>query len=359
MIDELKDLGHIECRAYTDRIPDLTDINPELCYISWDITLTTDKNLNAVKDIFIFIEDDSELNISEVKEKQKDLEITAGRNPIGRLLKDPDSSKKKVLPKKTEKPASIRVGSDKLDSLVNLVGELIISQARLARISGENEIPGLRAVSEEIENLTAELRENTMKLRMIPIGDTFDRFQRLIRDLSNELHKDVKLKTAGGNTELDKNIMEHLHDPLVHLIRNCMDHGIEPIKQRRNAGKPETGSIIMKASYSGAYVLIEITDDGAGMDLNKLKETAIKKGILQEGNKLTETEIYNLIFEPGFSTAERITGLSGRGVGMDIVKRVIDSLDGSIMISTKKGKGTTITLKIPLTLAIKIGRAHV
>ncbi|NOY07998.1 MAG: chemotaxis protein CheA [Spirochaetes bacterium] len=352
MIDELKDLGHIECRAYTDKIPDFADINPELCYISWDITLTTDKNLNALKDVFIFIEDDSELNISVVKEKQKDLNITADKNPTGRLLKGSDSSKKKVIPKRTEKPASIRVSSDKLDNLVNLVGELIISQARLDRISRENEIPGLRTVSEEIENLTAELRENTMKLRMIPIGDTFDRFQRLVRDLSNELHKDVKLKTIGGNTELDKNIMEHLHDPLVHLIRNCMDHGIEPPEQRKNAGKPETGSIILKASYSGAYVLIEVSDDGAGMDLKKLKESAVKKGIIPEENKLSETEIYDLIFEPGFSTAGRITGLSGRGVGMDIVKRVIDSLDGSIMISTEKGKGTTITLKIPLTLAI-------
>ena len=257
-----------------------------------------------------------------------------------------------------------RVPAARLDALVNLVGEMSTVQARLSQTVSSMDHAGLHSIAEEVERLTAELRDNTMSIRMLPIGTTFSKFKRLVRDLSGELGKDIVLVTEGGETELDKTVIERLNDPLVHLIRNCIDHGIESPGVREAAGKPRQGTVQLSAMHSGASVLIRVTDDGAGLDADSIKSRALEKGLITAEAELSENELFSLIFAPGFSTAKQITSVSGRGVGMDVVKRSIDSLRGSIDVSSQKGIGTTITLKLPLTLAIidgllvKVGDGH-
>jgi two-component system chemotaxis sensor kinase CheA len=252
-----------------------------------------------------------------------------------------------------ERVAGIRVPVDRLDKLVNLVGELVTVQASLSQtVSLIEEHAGLLSISEEVERLTAELRDNTMSIRMLPIGTTFTNFKRLVRDLSNELGKEVTLLTEGADTELDKTVIDRLNDPLVHLIRNSIDHGIEMPHIRQAAGKPRGGTIHLSAEHSGASVLIRIRDDGAGLDAAAIRRKAEERGLIHTGTELSEKETFALIFVPGFSTARKITEISGRGVGMDVLKRNIDALRGSIDITSRKGEGTTVTLKLPLTLAI-------
>jgi two-component system chemotaxis sensor kinase CheA len=248
--------------------------------------------------------------------------------------------------------SSIRVATAKLDSLVDLVGELVTVQARLTQTARDADLPLLASIAEEVERLTASLRDTTMNIRMLPIGTTFSKFQRLVRDLSSELGKEIELTTDGAETELDKTVIEQLSDPLVHIIRNCIDHGIERPNVRAAAGKPKQGTIHLAAIHSGAHVLIRVHDDGAGLDADAIRAKAVKKGLLQPDATPTEQELFELILAPGFSTAQRVTGVSGRGVGMDVVKKAIDGLRGSIEIASAKNAGTTITLKLPLTLAI-------
>jgi two-component system chemotaxis sensor kinase CheA len=248
--------------------------------------------------------------------------------------------------------ATIRVAADKLDKLVDLVGELVTVQARLTQKANTSNAPELLVISEEVERLTEELRDNTMSIRMVPIGATFSKFKRLVRDLSQSLQKEIELSTEGAETELDKTVIEQLNDPLVHIIRNSIDHGIESPNEREAAGKPREGMLHLSARHSGANVLVEISDDGNGLDSELIRSKAVERGIIQSDAALSEKEIFNLIFEPGFSTAKKVTGVSGRGVGMDVVKRTIDLLRGSVEIMSEKGTGTTITLKLPLTLSI-------
>jgi len=352
LLNELGELGRMKCRVHTGAIPDFAELNPENCYLSWSIELTTDRGINAVKDVFIFTEGDSEIKIREGKEKPV---LTPAPLPVSTSV----TASTAISPAHTapapapgDAQQSIRVNSDKLDSLVNLVGEMIIAQARFLNISKRYKLTDLMNTAEEMDSLLSELRETVMKLRMIPIKELFGKYKRLVRDLSDELNKKAELITIGEDTELDKNIIERLQDPLMHIIRNSIDHGIETPEKRKAAGKKETGSIILKASYSGAYVLIEIEDDGAGIDKNKIIKTALGKGIISSANNMDNEKIYSLIFRPGFSTADRVTNLSGRGVGMDVVKKVIESMGGSVSIASSPGTGTSITLKIPLTLAI-------
>jgi two-component system chemotaxis sensor kinase CheA len=392
LIDELRRLGECHILAHTGTIPELKSLDPEKCYTAWHILLTTNKGVNSIKDVFIFVEDDSELSIEIIEEEKKpgidnepkklgemlvergDLapekldQILEEKKPIGEILVDAGlvTTEKVELAlveqqhiKETqekrqsiERAASIRVASDKLDSLVDLVGEMVTVQARLSQTTSQVENAVLLAIAEEVERLTAELRDTAMSMRMVPIGTTFNKFRRLIRDLSGKLGKDVTLTTEGADTELDKTVIERLNDPMIHLIRNCMDHGIEMPAEREKLGKAPTGTIHLRAAHSGAYVLIEIFDDGGGLNREKILAKAVEKGLATRENELSDKEIYNLLFAPGFSTAEKVTDLSGRGVGMDVVKRIIDSLGGNIEINSIKDKGTTITLKIPLTLAI-------
>ncbi|MGM0673740.1 MAG: chemotaxis protein CheA, partial [Spirochaetota bacterium] len=260
--------------------------------------------------------------------------------------------------------SSIRVSSEKLDNLVDLVGEIVTLQARLSQTTAQLGDSNLNTISENFERLTDELRDSTMSIRMLPIGTTFSKFRRLVRDLSQELGKEVEMVAAGGETELDKTVIERLNDPLVHVIRNAIDHGIERPEVREKAGKPRTGTVTLSAEHAGAEVLIRITDDGAGLEQASILEKARSRGLIRGDEDLSEQEIYQLLFAPGFSTADSVTSVSGRGVGMDVVKKEIDNLGGSVHIESTPGSGTTFRLNIPLTLAIidgllvKIGGQH-
>jgi two-component system chemotaxis sensor kinase CheA len=247
------------------------------------------------------------------------------------------------------------VPAERLDALVNLVGELVTVQARLSQIASRSSDGIILSLSEEVERLTGELRDTTLNIRMLPIGSTFGRFKRLVRDLSLELGKEIELTTEGAETELDKTVIEKLNDPLVHLIRNSIDHGIEAPETRTSAGKPRIGTIHLSAVHSGANVKIQIKDDGSGLNKEAILAKAIEKGLVSTNADLTDKELYNFILHPGFSTAQKVTNVSGRGVGMDVVKRAIEGLRGSIDISSEKGKGTTINVTLPLTLAIVEG----
>lgn len=387
LVEEVLSLGDGRAVAQLDRIPRLETMNPELCYTYWDIILTTDKGINAIRDVFIFVEDLCEVTIeaieadSEAQARLGEILIERGdltptdlnrvlgeRKPIGEMLVDKglitrdkvqsalvEQEHVKTLKEKQQKEesaSSIRVGAEKLDRLVDLVGELVTVQARLSEKAGTSDDPELTLIAEEVERLTEMLRDNTMSIRMVPIGTTFARFKRLVRDLSAELGKEIDLTMEGAETELDKTVIERLNDPLVHLIRNAIDHGIETPSLRESMGKPERGMLNLSAKHSGAYVLIEITDDGAGLDPGRIRAKAIEKGLIAPDADLPEKDLFTLLFAPGFSTAEKVTSVSGRGVGMDVVKRTIDSLRGSIDITSEQGTGTTVTLKIPLTLAI-------
>jgi len=269
------------------------------------------------------------------------------------LIEQEQLRKVKKTPKTEEGAASsLRVPAEKLDTLVNLVGELVTVQARLTQMASLFNNPELVSIAEEVERLTGDLRDNTLNIRMLPIGTTFGRFKRLVRDLSQELGREVEMTTEGAETELDKTVIERLNDPLVHLIRNSMDHGIEAPDVRESLGKPRAGMLHIAARHSGAYVLIEITDDGAGIDKEAIRRKAVERGLIAADMELQDKEIFSLIFAPGFSTSETVTSVSGRGVGMDVVKRTIDNLRGSVEINSEKGEGTTVTLKLPLTLAI-------
>jgi two-component system, chemotaxis family, sensor kinase CheA len=248
--------------------------------------------------------------------------------------------------------SSLRVAAERLDELMDRVGELVIAQARLTQIANTSSDGNLKTIAEELERLSSGLRDTTMGIRMVPIGTLFSRFRRLVHDLSRELGKEIEFITTGEDTELDKTMIEKLADPLVHLIRNAVDHGLEEGSVRTAKGKPAKGTVKLSAVYAGAEVAISVVDDGAGLDHDRIRAKAEENGIIAPDVKLTEQELNHLIFAPGFSTANAVTSLSGRGVGMDVVKRTIDGLRGTIEVSTRPGEGSSMTLRLPLTLAI-------
>ena len=247
---------------------------------------------------------------------------------------------------------TIKVNSEKLDKLIDLVGELVTFNARLGQLSQSIQNNVLSTLGEQGERLIIELRDTAMDMRMLPIGTIFSRFRRLVRDLAGNLNKDIELVTEGAETELDKTVIEKLNDPLVHLIRNSVDHGIEMPDERKKRGKNPTGKVVLRAQHAGAFVLITIEDDGAGLNKRIITQTAIEKRLISPDDELSDSEIYDLIFMPGFSTASQVTSVSGRGVGMDVVKKDIMALGGTVTTVTEEGKGTKFILKLPLTLAI-------
>ncbi len=247
---------------------------------------------------------------------------------------------------------TVRVHNEKLDQLVDLVGELVTLQARLSQHSEITTDTEVESMAEALERLTAELRDTTMNIRMVPLAETFRSLYRLVRDVSADLGKEVELVTVGSETELDKTVIDQLKDPLVHIIRNGVDHGIENPADRKAAGKPQKGTVTIEAQHAGANVLITIKDDGRGLDAGKIRQKAEQKGLIGPEDSVSEKDIYELVFAPGFSTSEVATSLSGRGVGMDVVKKNIEKLRGSVNIASQKGRGTTISLTIPLTLSI-------
>ena len=399
LILELQELGACTTVAHTSAIRPLEELDSESCYFFWDLILTTDQGEQAIRDVFIFAEDDCELSITVIDDGN-DLEQTGNYKKLGEILIERgDLSAEQVaeildrrekfgelavesgiveveevaaalleqqhvkevrqrqpqgqgLPQ-PEAASSIRVTAEKLDVLVNLVGELVTVQARLSLVAQELKMHAeLVNVAEEVERLTGELRDNALDIRMLPIGATFSKFKRLVRDLSSELGKRIELTTHGAETELDKTVIEKLNDPLVHIIRNSIDHGVETPAERAAKGKPKTGTIHLSATHSGDSVLITIKDDGAGLNGEAIRAKAVERKLIAPGAELTDKEVWGLIFAPGFSTAAKVSSVSGRGVGMDVVKQAIDALRGTIDVQSEPGKGTSITLRIPLTLAI-------
>ena len=391
LLDELAELGSCRTIAHKVRVPVLDEIDPEQCYVSWDILLTSSCDQAEILDVFIFVEDECELNISVIDtgcdgdEQQRRLgdilvergditqdeidSVLAKSKRIGDMLVEANLVSRDRIEsalveqhevrqieekrqKKSPIASSLRVPAERLDELVNLVGEMVTVQSRLSQTAAMRDDSELQSIAEEVERLTEELRDSTLSIRMLPIGSTFSKFKRLVRDIASDLHKEVDFQTFGAETELDKTVIEQLGDPLVHIIRNSMDHGIEMPDERVAAGKPRQGTVYLSAEHSGDSVVIEIRDDGKGLSSAAIRQKAITKGLISSDDTLTEHEIYQLIFVPGFSTAEKITGLSGRGVGMDVVKRAIEGLRGTIQLNSELGVGTSVQLRIPLTLAI-------
>ena len=352
LLDALRDLGSCTVTARTGDVPLLEHLNPDQCNLAWDIVLTTDRGLNAIKDVFIFVEEGSELTV-ELASDAKPLppvEVPAPNQktePVDASRTKPDNTRKALV-----KDASVRVPSTRLDHLVNLVGELVMNQSRLSQVAARIDHADLNVPVEELERLIGEVRDTVLGIRMMPIGTTFTHFKRLVHDLSRDLHKEIDLITEGAETELDKTVLDQLGDPLVHLIRNCVDHGIELPEVRERAGKPRRGTVRLSAEHAGSSVVITVVDDGRGLDPDVLRAKAIEKHLIAPDAKLTQREVFNLILLPGFSTAAQITSVSGRGVGMDVVKRAIDALGGSLQITSELGRGTTISASLPLTLAI-------
>lgn len=361
LLNELQTLGDCRVVAKTDQIPPLEQLQPDRCYLAWNISLTTDKGLNAIRDVFLFVEDSSELRIEPVPAAAPAVGLPPSPSPSADPAtgsgETPQQNLRQGAPESaTRKPpghqASVRVPSDRLDRLINLVGELVMNQSRLSQVAAQANVPNLSGPVEELERLVDELRDNVLSIRMMPIGTTFSRFKRLVHDLSAQLDKEIDLVTAGEETELDKTVLDQLGDPLVHLIRNSIDHGIEAPEGRVQAGKPRRGTIRLAAAHVGSNVIITITDDGRGLDPEAIRAKALEKGLITADANLSDRAMYDLIFQPGFSTAKKVTGVSGRGVGMDVVKRQFEALRGQVAMTSKAGQGTTLTLTLPLTLAI-------
>jgi two-component system chemotaxis sensor kinase CheA len=369
LLNELRELGQLEISADTSAVPPLRDLNPEFCYLAWEMRLRTSAAREAICDIFIFVEDDSELLIEALADEAAPAEaesVTGRPAPAAPAKQDLVTAPASAAMAKSPAPGatSIRVSADKLDQLINLVGELVTVQARLTEASARTSDPDFLEIAESVERLTAELRENSMSIRMLPLRTTFERFRRLVHDLGMELGKEVELAIDGADTELDKTVIDQLNDPLVHLIRNSMDHGVETPQTRLASGKPKRARIHLSALHSGAHVLIRVADDGRGLDVEAVRARAVEQGLIDPAARLTEAEVFALILAPGFSTARQVTDVSGRGVGMDVVRRNVEALHGSIEIASVPGAGCTVTLRLPLTLAIidgllvRVGDAH-
>lgn len=356
LLRELRQLGELSARAVLDAVPPFSEIDPERCYVWWEMDLATDAGREAIRDVFIFVEDMCELSIAAAGDPAPAVAQTlppSDAERTARALEDPRSaSPGRRSYDKPDSASSLRVPAAKLDQFVDLVGELVTVQARLSELSSRRDDAEVTAVSEEVERLTSALRESSMNIRMMPIRGTFEKFRRLVHDLARDLGKNVELTIEGADTELDKTVIEQLGDPLMHLIRNSMDHGIGTPEERAARGKPTTATIHLAARHSGANVLVTVTDDGRGIDADAVRQRAIERGLISTEAQLTESQIFALLFEPGFSTAKQVTDVSGRGVGMDVVRQRVESLRGAVEVASKPGQGTSVTLRLPLTMAI-------
>jgi len=389
MIDELGELGNLKVFLNAEKIPSIEDLTPNESYVLWNMLLVTDFSEDEIKDVFLFVEDESNITIEKVADfdifklaevedllqsfndseyfSEKELKnlldqmspsVDSLPEEFGSVEKQeakPDENHKhKSIERKIESSAltTIRVSSFKLDKLMDLVSEVITTQARLEHYKEMKPDPELEAITEAYQKLSRQLRENVLDMRLIPVNNLLHPFRKLIRDLSNEYDKEIEFVTRGTDTELDKSIIEKLTDPIMHIIRNSFDHGIESKEERIKKGKPTKGEILFEAYYSGASIVINISDDGAGLDLDRIKQKAVSKGIIRENAELTNRELSHLIFHPGFTTNDQVTDISGRGVGMDVVKKNIEELRGEIDLISTPDKGTTIRISLPLTLSI-------
>ncbi len=354
LLSELKDLGATQIVADLSDIPALDDLNADQCYVAWQMQLPAGVAEDDVEDVFMFADADWTLTATEVNE-------VVERDEIDDLLSeapvlDTPAPQQQVPSDKalaaTEPAASIRVPAARLDALMDSVGELVTVEARLTELARHSRDPALLSTAEEVTRLAARLRDATMTMRMVPMRTLVSRFRRLILGLSSDLGKPVEFVVDGEDTELDKTVIEKLADPLVHILRNAIDHGMEDPAARAQTDKDQVGRIELSATHVGGEVHIVVRDDGRGMSADKIRAKAIERGLITSEAQLTAGQVFALVLEPGFSTAETITELSGRGVGMDVVRRTIEGLRGVIEIDSKLGQGTTVTLRLPLTLAI-------
>lgn len=356
LIEELRAFGDTKVRALDDRIPTLGDLDPTDCLAGWEVEVAANLSDDDIDMVFLFVRDEMDLTVERRGAKPAAIDVVApvleAKTPV---VEQPAAKPAPAKPQAAAAPSAgetMRVATERLDELMDRVGELVIAEARLNALTGASSDPAMMSVAEDIQRLIAGLRDATMSMRMVPIGSILGRFRRLMRDLSTSLNKPLEFVTVGEDTELDKTVIELLADPLVHILRNSVDHGLETPEERLASGKPESGTIELGARYSGAEVLITVRDDGRGLNAQKIREKAISKGLMTEKDDLSDSEIYRMIFQPGFSTVDKVTELSGRGVGMDVVMRTIASLRGEIDLASELGQGTTLTLRLPLTLAI-------
>ena len=337
IFDDLRELGTLDLTLRRDTIVTLDQLQPTKLSFQWQADLTTSASEADIRNIFLFLADDSGIEVHT-------------QAPIAEA-----SELAKPAAKNTSPADTIKVQVTKLDDLVDLVGELVIAKSRLSAISGSLDDPELVAVAEDMERLSNDLRDRIMDLRMLPMSATFRRFERLVRDLALELNKSLRLDTQGGDTELDKTVLDRLGDPLVHLIRNAADHGIEAPEDRLRAGKDKVGTIALRARQTESRVMIQIEDDGRGIDDQRVRAKAIERSLLSPDDDLSREQLLEFIFEPGFSTAKTVSSVSGRGVGMDAVRRSIGDLNGTLTLDSQKGAGTRFTVELPLSLAIMDG----
>lgn len=342
---ELEMLGTCTSRVLTDMVPPLEEMDAGACYLSWELTVRSDAGRERIDDIFLFF-DDGDITIEETALDPPAEEA----KPEGAPAAKHKSSEKRA--ESAGKVESVRVQAYRLDDLMDQLGELVIAQARLNRIAERVGDSALGSATEEIERLVTGMRDATLSIRMLPIAGVFGKFRRVVRDLATELGKSVNLTTEGGETELDKNIIDRLSEPLVHIIRNAVDHGIEDGVARREAGKPAEATVKMIARQSGGEVHIEVRDDGGGLKTEIIRARALERGLIEPDAEYSDEAIHQLIFAPGFSTAATISSVSGRGVGMDAVRNFIEDLRGAVEVKSETGGGTSITLRLPLTLAI-------
>ncbi len=372
-LEDLRKVGEVLfIHGQTRNLPDISSFDPERFYLSWQLFYKTEKDEKEILDIFCFVEAESDITIKNLNSISNNPEALKDFSIDGHTLLDYESiqiqdentekqfpenkDRRKANRRKTDSvsDSSIRVQTKKLENIFNTVGELLITQARLNMLTEQHEeiLPdSFSTVTDSLKNVTQLLQEQVTSLRMMSLNNTFDRFKRVVRDIAADRGKKVRLLVEGQETELDKNMIEKLNDPLKHLVRNCIDHGIETEQERSEKGKAIEGMLKLSAYLESGKVVIEVGDDGKGIDKNKLLKKAEEKGLIPTDTHLSEKEILSLIFYPGLSTAEKVTDLSGRGVGMDVVKNCINELHGNIDISSEKDRGTTFKLFLPLTLA--------
>ena len=380
----LASLGAMEVVTDATGLPQLKLIDPQTCYLKWSCRLQTAACEAQIREVFDWVEDECELHI----ECEQPAVAQGVAGDVGAAAIEPSSTsnpgaatptpvQSNTLPAAQNTPrvpssstpthrqssagegGSIRVGIEKVDDLINLVGELVITQSMLNRFCEgvtDQQLEELRDGLAALQRNTRELQEMAMQIRMLPISTSFNRFPRLVRDLSAKLGKKVELKISGGGTELDKTVLEKIGDPLVHLVRNSMDHGIESPQRRRDAGKSDTGTVTLNAYHQGGNIVIEVIDDGAGLNTERILAKAHERGLVSVDSELTDDQINNLIFQPGFSTADEVSDVSGRGVGMDVVRRNIQDLGGNVVVESCAGQGSIFTIRLPLTLAILDGQ---
>ena len=348
ILRELAECGELlELKADVSRIPALAEMDPELCYLGWELRLKSNKTEAELQDVFAFVEESAEISIKSDR-KQEHANASMAMPALSA----------NHGPKVSREPSSVRVATEKVDKLIDLVGELVIAQSMAAEILqhfSPAKLTSLKEAFAELERNTRELQERVMGIRMIPVGAIFSRFPRLVRDLSTLTQKKIALELSGEDTELDKSVVESLSDPLTHIIRNSADHGLEMPEERTRLGKPDQGTIQLHTYHQGGNVIVEVKDDGRGLNAEKIRAKAIERRMITPDAQLTTEETYNLIFAPGFSTADKVTDLSGRGVGMDVVRRNIQALNGDVSVTSSTGAGTTVRIKLPLTLAILEG----